>query len=178
MPDTESESEMMTETESEREAESVTGQESQKVETETKKMDTQTETETKKLTELEKVTAGITTEPELTQTVQVIDGTLYMPLNVHDGAYYSQKNPAGTPIAIEPLISDGMFGKCFVYEDLPLRNGWFFRCGSNSGAFRVSLTKESEITFWVYVSDKSSLIQAEFELGSNQNIDQMEKENE
>ncbi len=176
MPDTESESEMMTETESEREAESVTGQESQKVETETKKMDTQTETETKKLTELEKVTAGITTEPELTQTVQVIDGTLYMPLNVHDGAYYSQKNPAGTPIAIEPLISDGMYGKCFVYEDMPLRNGWFFRCGSNSGAFRVSLTKESEITFWVYVSDKSSLIQAEFELGSNQHIDQMEKE--
>ena len=137
---------------------------------------TESETEKKTLTSLEKVTDGITTEAEPSSAVAVIDATLYIPLNEHGGAYYSEKNETGTPSRIEPLISDGKYGKCFVYDKLKLRNGWFFRCGSNQGAFRVSLSSDSVVSFWVYVSNRKVLTQAEFELGSNQYIDQMEKE--
>ncbi|MBR6410976.1 MAG: hypothetical protein IKS35_06305 [Clostridia bacterium] len=147
-------------------------------ETETRKpVETDRETETSApLTPLEDMVWGIETHGEVTEKETVKDGTLYLPLNAHGSAYYSQYNPAGTPIDVQPTVTKGMYGKCFGYEEVALRNGWFFRCGSPSGAFHVALTTDSVVTFWIYISDKSSLVQAEFELGSTSSIDKDEKE--
>lgn len=112
--------------------------------------------------------------PEQVDTATVKDGTWIDPCNNTGAAYFFEGN-TGSLFDVTPTLAQGRYGQCLSFPNLKTRSGWFFRLGTTS-TFDLSLSSDSVVSFWIYVSDWRVITDARLELGNVAQADTKEKE--